>query len=413
MVKEKFYVHEFDNGLTLLAEQLDYVVSAAVALAVPAGCSRDTPARAGASSVMTEWLFRGAGGRSSRQLNDELDSLGCHREETVRSLFVHFQASQTHQSLEAVLALYADIMQRPAMDDAAFEPCRNLLLQDLASVQDEPGRRCNLCLRERFYPDPLGTPALGTPASLSALTAAGLREHARRHLTPHGSLLAVAGRIDWPALLDQVQRHWSSWRREPLAELKLAPAPRGVVQEQKDTAQVQIGLAYDAPLPHHEHYYPMRVAEMVLSGGMSGRLFTEVREKRGLVYSVGARYHGMKAAAGMFVYAGTTPERAQQTLDVTVGELKRLSEGIAQDELERAKTQLKSALVMQGESTAARASGLVGDWHLLGRLRGLQEVADAIDAVTRQQVRECVRAFPAERLTACLIGPAPLDTSGL
>jgi predicted Zn-dependent peptidase len=414
MIKEKFFVQEFENGLTLLAEQLDYVVSAAVVLAVPAGCSRDGDKLAGASTVMTEWLFRGAGGRNSRQLNDALDSLGCHREEGVRSLFVHFQASQTHQSLDPVLAIYGDILARPELADKTFDPCRNLVAQELAGLEDDPSRKCNLCLRERFYPRPLGASVLGSEESLKAMTSQVLRAHAKTHLTPRGSMLAVAGRFEWPALRDHVAEVFGGWRGGPLDELTLAAAQRGVCQESKATSQVQICLAYDAPRPQEEKlYYPMRVAEMALSGGMSGRLFSEVREKRGLVYSVGARYHGMKAAAGMFVYAGTTPEKAQQTLDVTVGELKRLGEGIDEDELVRAKTQLKSALIMQGESTAARANGLVGDWHLLGRLRGLEEVSSAIDAVTRQDVLECLAAYPARNITGCFLGPQALDTAAL
>ncbi len=199
------------------------------------------------------------------------------------------------------------------------------------------------------------------------MTADALRTHMGKTLVPHGAMLAVAGRFQWPRLCEHVSKLFGKWQGPRPAELSLGPPPRGIGQEQKPTSQVQICLGYDAPRPQQEDvYYPMRIAEMVLSGGMSGRLFTEVREKRGLVYSVGARYHGMKDAAGMFIYAGTTPEKAQETLGVTVGELRRLEEGISAEELVRAKTQLKSALVMQGESTAARANGLVGDWHLLG-----------------------------------------------
>ncbi len=136
MATEKFFIEQFDNGLTLLGEEFDYVISAAVVLAVPAGCSRDGKTLAGASSVLAEWMFRGAGGRNSRQLNDALDSLGCHHEETVRSLFMHLQAAQTHQSLDKVLELYADIVSRPSLEDSTFDPCRNLVHQESAG----PGR---------------------------------------------------------------------------------------------------------------------------------------------------------------------------------------------------------------------------------------------------------------------------------
>jgi len=412
-VAERLFVHQFDNGLVLLAEQLDHVVSTAVNLAIPAGASRDGPEMAGAGGVLTEWLFRGAGGRDSRGLNGELDALGCHHDEDVHSTFVQLACSQTYQNLKPVLKLYGDIVKLPTLAAETFEPCRNLAVQELASLEDEPARRCNLRLREKFYPVPLGSCPLGQERTLRWLTTETLRAHAKRHLTPHGTILAVAGRLEWEPLRDWVEECFGSWAGKALPAVEITDPLGGVTHEQKETSQVQIALAFSAPLTKDTHYYPMRVAEMVLSGGMSGRLFTEIREKRGLVYSVGARYQGVKVAAGMFVYAGTVPEHAQQTLEATVAELRRLGEGITTDELSRAKTQLKSALIMQGESTCARANGLVTDWHLLGRLRSLEEIAQAIEAVTHQQVNDCLAVYPAKELTAYFVGPDALECSCL
>ena len=410
---KRCFVHEFDNGLVLLAECLEHVVSTAMGLALPAGASRDGVELAGAGGVLSEWLFRGAGPRDSRGLNDALDSLGCHHEESVHSALLQLASSQTHQNLQAALGLYADIVRRPSLAAETFPPCRELALQELASLEDQPTRKCNILLRERFYPTPLGVSPLGRAQSLSAMTDMSLRPHAREHLTPRGAILAVAGHLEWKPLRDCVEELFGSWEGQALPEVHISDPPGGVTHEQKDTAQVQIALAYAAPPPGGEHYYPVRVAEMVLSGGMSGRLFTEVREKRGLVYAIGTRYQAMKDVAGMFVYAGTAPDRAQQTLEVTVGELQKLSDGITGEELARAKTQLKSALVMQGESTPARSSGLVIDWHLLGRVRSLEEIAAAVDAVTCEQVAACLAAYPARKMTAYFIGPKPLDTSCL
>ena len=129
-----------------------------------------------------------------------------------------------------------------------------------------------------------------------------------------------------------------------------------------------------------EDYYDVRVAVSVLSGGMSARLFTEVREKRGLCYAIGARYHGLKDAAGLLCYAGTTPEKAQETLDVIVAEFNRLSEGITEEEIQRAKVGLKSALIMQSESSGARAGGIGSDYHLLCRVRSLDEIKEHANA---------------------------------
>ncbi len=410
---DRFYIHQFENGLTLLTEPLDHVVSTAVTITLPAGAGRDAPEMAGAAGVLSQWLLRGAAGRDNRALNDALEALGCHHDELVGSALLRLSASQTHQNLDAVLALHADIVRRPTLADETFDPCRDLALLELAGLEDEPTRKCNLRLAEQFYPRPWGVSALGTTDSLTAMTPAAVRDGAAARLRPAETIVAIAGRIDPEPLRDTVAELFGDWAGPMPPEPATTSPGGGITHETKQTAQVQIALAYPAPRLGEEHYYPMRVAEMILSGGMSGRLFTEVREKRGLVYSVGARYQGMRAAAGIFVYAGTAPERAQETLDVTIAEIRRLAEGVSDDELARAKTQLKAALIMAGESTAARVGGLVNDWRLLGRLRTLDEIAAAVDTVTAEQVLACVAAYPPENMTAYFIGPEPLDTACL
>jgi len=412
-VAEQFFVHEFDNGLTLLGQRMEQVSSAALTVALPGGASRDPDELAGAASVAAHWLLRGAGGRDTRQLNDALDCLGCRHSESAHAEHLVLSAGLLGMNLSAALAIYADILRRPQLADETFPACRDLVAQDLEGLEDEPMRMCNLLIREKFYPHPLGRSPLGSRATLEAMTADAIRRHLERELTPRGTLMAVAGRFEWPELVDVVAENFGDWTGPGMEAVVPAAPADGVTHITKSTAQVQITLAYPAARIQQEQYYAGRVAQMVLSGGMSSRLFTEVREKRALVYAVIAHYHNIKDHAGMFVYAGTTPERAQQTLEVTVGELRRLTEGVGADELARAKAKLKSALIMQGESTAARADALVGDWYHLGRLRGLEELSAAVEAVTVDDVVAYARAFPAEGFTVLTIGPEPLDTSVL
>jgi predicted Zn-dependent peptidase len=153
------------------------------------------------------------------------------------------------------------------------------------------------------------------------------------------------------------------------------------------------------------HYYETMAAVSVLSGSMSSRLFTEVREKRGLCYAVGAKYHSLKDYAGVFCYAGTTPDKAQQTLDVTWEQFQRLKDGISEDELYRAKVGLKSSLIMQSESSGARSAGIAGDYFLLGRVRRLEEIRDAIESLTVTAVLEFLHRYPFKTFTAVTIGP--------
>jgi predicted Zn-dependent peptidase len=412
-VTERFHVAELDNGMTLLAQEMDYVSSAAMTLVVPSGSAHDPAEAAGAGSVACEWCVRGAGERTTRQLNDALDSLGCQHHELVRGEHLLFTAAQLGRNLPAVLGIFADVLRRPRLDDETFAPSRTLVQQDLAALEDEPARKCMLLLRERFYPPPLGRCALGSAEGLAALSPEMLRRHIYAHFVPTGSILAVAGKIDWPALKDAVEALFGDWAAGDVPAHVPSAAAGGVMHVAKDSAQTHVGLAYRSVPMHHERYYAARMAEMVLSGGAAARLHTEVREKRGLVYHVAASYHSLKDHAGMFAYAGMRPEVAQETFEVTLAEIRRLGEGVADEEITRARTQLKSALVMQGESTSSRAGALASDWYHLRRLRSLRELSQAIDSVTAGDVLDYVHEFPPEAFTVLVIGPEPVDTGVL
>jgi len=408
-VAERFYIKELANGMTLLGQQMEHVASAAMSLLVPAGAAHDPDGAAGAAAVCAEWCFRGAGERDSRQLNRALDALGCQHSQSVLSEQVQFTAAQLGRNLGQVLGIYADILRRPRLADETFEPCRQLTIQDLQSLEDEPARKCSVILREKFYPYPLGRCIYGRAESLEALQPDAARAQVRRGLTPAGAILGVAGRIDWDQLCSVAEELFGDWSSGPAPPIDRRAADGGVTYIQKQSSQAHIALAHRSVTPGDSHYYAARVAESVLSGGMSSRLFTEVREKRGLAYHASTRYHTLKDCAGMFTYAGTPPEHAQETLEVTIRELRRLAEGVEEAELARSRTQLKSTLIMQGESTVARAGALVADWHHLRRLRSLQELADAIDGVTAGEVMEYLERYPARDFTALVIGPEPLD----
>ena len=147
----------------------------------------------------------------------------------------------------------------------------------------------------------------------------------------------------------------------------------------------------------------------VLSGGMGARLFTEVREKRGLCYAVSANYQTFKQVAGIICYAGTTTERAQETLDVTIGELKRLIDGVSEEEVQRVQAGLKSSVIMQEESTSSRAGALASDWYYLGRIRPVEEIHAAIDALSPASILDHVKKYPPKDFTIVTLGKNALQ----
>ena len=410
---ERFHVKELPNGMTLVGQSMENVSSAAMTFQAPAGSSRDPDGLGGTATVATEWALRGAGDRDTRQLNDALDALGCQHHEFVQSEHVVFSTAQLGRNLHDILAIYADILRRPRLDDESFTQCVALARQDLAALEDEPARKCNIMLREKFYPFPLGRCQLGSAESLGALDAETVRQHLAQTFSPAGSILSVAGNVEWEAFCDDIEALLGDWPARPAPPLATRSPVDGVAHVAKDSAQCHIALAHRAWPLRDDLHFAARMAQTVLSAGMSSRLFTEVREKRGLAYHVATTYHSLKDHAGMFTYAGTVPDKAQETFDVTVGELRRLGEGISADELARAKTQLKSSLVRQGESTGARAGALASGWFHMKKLRGLKELSAEIDAVTVDDVLAYLHDHSAADFTVLVVGPEPVDTGAI
>jgi predicted Zn-dependent peptidase len=401
--------HTFANGLTLLAERMEDVRSAALNFLVPAGCVYDPPPYLGIASVLSDLITRGAGSRDSRALSLALDNLGLDRDESVGSMHMRFWGATLSRNLPAALEIYADILRRPHLPAEEIEAVKALALQDLQSLEDEPRQKVLVELRKLHYPPPLGHDRRGTEAGIEALDVATLRRHYRQLFQPRGTIISMAGNIEWEPLRDQVERLFGDWEGDEQPSLRLGRQPDKRTHIAKDTTQTQIALAYPSVPIGHPHYYAALGAVNVLSGGMSARLFTEVREKRGLCYAVWASYQTFKDRASILCYAGTTNERAQETLDVTLNELKRLKDGIEEEEVERVQAGLKSSLIMQEESTSARAGTLASDWYYLGRVRSFDEIQSAIDGLMPRSILEYLQDYPAHDFTVATLGPRPLS----
>ncbi|MCY2927210.1 MAG: hypothetical protein NT031_17605 [Planctomycetota bacterium] len=243
---EEFHVELLPNGITLLGQRMEGVASAAMTFVARAGCAYDPTGLAGSAAVASEWCLRGAGPRDTRALNDALDSLGCQHHEGVQSEHMQFACVQLGRSLPAVMRIYADILRRPTLGEDTFAPCRDLIAQDLVGLEDEPARNCNVILREKFYPWPLGRNPYGQAETLQAMTPGALREHLRQRLTPEGAILAVAGEVDWTAFRDLAGELLGDWRAVPGPGPAPTPGQAGTTHLVKDSAQTHIALAHKA-----------------------------------------------------------------------------------------------------------------------------------------------------------------------
>ncbi len=402
---EIFDKHILKNGMVILGEPMEAVKSVAFDFMLPAGAAVLAEGCCGAGNVISDWIFRGAGDRNSRQLSDALDGLGLHRAESVGSSHITIGAALEANNLAKALDLYADIILRPRLEEDQFELTKQLAVAGVYSLDDEPRHKVMLKLREQFYPHPLGRSTVGDINELKELNAEKTREIVKNNFYLSQTIFSVAGKYEFDAICRQVENLFETDHQEIREPVMLGPKAGRYTHINNDSAQVHIGLMTETVTPSNDDYYSARMAVSVLSGGMSARLFTEVREKRGLCYAIGARYHGLKDAAGIMCYAGTTPDKAQETLDCIIGEFDRLSDEISEEEIARAKVGLKSSLILQSESSSSRASAIGHDYYMLGRVRSLDEIKDRIETTNVDSVLSFLRKNKLEDFTVLTIGP--------
>ncbi len=407
---EKINKHILKNGMVILGEPMEAVESVAFDFMLPAGAAQIPDGCCGAGSVISDWIFKGAGDKDSRGLGDALDGLGLHRSSSVGSSHITIGAVLEAENLAEAIELYADIILRPGLKDDQFELARQLAIDGVRALDDDPRHKVMLKLREQFYPSPLGRSPVGEIAELKNLTAQISKQIIKTNFNLSQTIFAVAGKYDFDAVVAQMEKLFQDTEsRKPQSSVLGKKKTGKYTHLHNDGAQVHIGLMTETVRPTDKDYYNAVVAVSVLSGGMSARLFTEVREKRGLCYAVTASYHGLKEAAGITCYAGTTPDKAQETLDVITAEFNRLGDGVSKEEVERAKVGLKSSLVLHSESSASRATGIGSDYYVLGRVRSLDEIKNKIEQTTVDSILDFLRRNRFKDFTVVTIGPKEIN----
>ncbi|MFK7822081.1 MAG: M16 family metallopeptidase [Planctomycetaceae bacterium] len=412
MAEQQIATRKLANGLTVLVEPMSAVQSAAFTLMIPAGSSQDPTGKNGTASILSEMICRGAGDRDTRTLSSALDNLGVQRSESAGIVHMSFSGATIADKLADVLEIYGDIVLRPTLSEDEFDPSRMSVAQTLTAMEDEPRQKMLVELRRRCFDAPFGLPTDGTLEDLGNISHADIRGHFEQCFRPD-AILGIAGNVEPNEIMDTVESVFGQWTAQEDSPIERVACSRKSEHIKHDSTQTHIGIAYDSVPYSSDEYYNAWAAVSLLSGGMSSRLFTEVREKRGLCYAISASMNTMKDDGRVLCYAGTTNERAQETLDVTLSELRRLSEGIETNELDRCRARAKSSLIMQQESTIGRAGSIARDFYHLGRVQTLTEVSDRVDGLTVDSVLDHVRNHPAKDFTVVTLGPNELDLTNI
>lgn len=416
------------NGMTVVWQQMPWLRTAAYTMWMPGGVSAeimsvssdvDPISRCGLASLTVEMVQRGAGPYNSRQLVAAEDNLGIDSNGSSSTSITGFSAAMPADSLVPAIGLLADLVRRPHLPIDQFDDAKMMLRQEMLANQDEPTQRLMRRLRERQYGVALGRSGVASPQSLETLTMDDVREFYTEHYHAGQSILSLAGNFDDAQVNDAIDAAFGDWKSGSWDGLPTPNPIDGHEHIELPSSQTHIGFAYDNIPYGHPEYFVMRAGIGILSDGMSSRLFDRVREKHGLCYSVFANTHSVPAstnregkpipaAGAVFGYAGTTPQRAQQTLDLTLHEIKHLCDDLEESELERWKVRIQSSLIMEQESANSRAGSLASDQFQLGRVMPTEELESIIESVTLEQIKTYYQSHTPESFRIVTIGPEPL-----
>lgn len=402
-----------DNGIQVVAQPIPGAQSVVVIFRFIFGAKDDPAERLGMACIAEDALFKGTPNRDARAIFDAFDTLGVRRGASTGVEHTEFRAQLLPRHFQDTAALYAEIFRSASFPDDQVEISKAITLEELKRLEDDPIQHVLFLTYLAGLGDPMGRIPLGEPETVRAITARGVRNYWTAFCRPENLLISVAGGLDAPDIFQALGEAFGGWYAD--AQVSQPPHHLSVasrtVHHPKASEQEHIGMLFGAAPRGHTLYYPAQLAVAVLSGSGSSRLFTEVREKRGLAYSVAAFYRARRDGGLIALYAGTTADRADETLAVCQQEILRLARDAAQDELDRAKTVLKGRLFTTGDLPDGRAGGLIEDLFHQQPLRSIDDIARGIDGVTLDQIPAYLEAFPPEPRTLVTLGPRPLQSA--
>ena len=406
---ENYFYHRLPNGIEMLGQYMPSLSSITFGLQFDAAVINEPEEKTGLAHLFEYMLFQGTKEKDARALNEAFESLGARKGASTGLETAQVWAQIVNTKFDDTLALVNELVLTPTFPKDEMEQMRNIILQEIRRRDDEPMSRIYELVRANFYQGTaLARPLLGTSESVRQLQRYDLRQFWKGRYQPDNLLFVIAGKFDWDHVVRRVEELFGGWQGTAAPSPDQRPAPvQRIALEHQEGQQEHIALMVPFANYPDPDYYPSLVVSEVLGGNMASRLFVEVREKRGLVYSVSASQAANKHIGALRIYAGTTPEQAHECLQVILNELRKLEqEGITADELERAKIQLKSENVMRGEGSGARMGALARSWWFERKVHPIQEVKESIDAVTQESILELLHNHSLlSPLTIAAIGP--------
>ena len=405
------------NGFRIVTEHMPGLESAAIGIWVTAGGRHERPEQNGIAHFLEHMAFKGTETRSALQIAEAIEDVGGYINAYTSREVTAYYARVLRNDVGLALDVVADILRNPVFDPKEIEVERHVILQEIGQAADTPDDIIFDWLQEKAYPDqPIGRTILGDTDRVSGFSKEDLATFVSEHYGPDQMILSAAGAVDHDDIVKQAEALFGDMVSRPFLTADAARFHGGESRKVKDLEQAHLALAFESPGYRDPNFYAAQVYSVALGGGMSSRLFQEIREKRGLCYTIFAQTGAYSDTGMTTIYAGTSGEEIKDLTNLTIDEMKRAADDMSPAEVARARAQMKAGLLMGLESPSSRTERLARMIQIWGEVPSLEDTVSRIDSVTTGDVRafgeHLVHKAPAAMALYGPVGAAP-DLSAL
>ncbi len=393
------------NGLRVVSHRMPNLETVSMGMWVGVGARHEGTSQQGISHLLEHMAFKGTRRRTAREIAEEIEAVGGELNAATSLETTAYFSRVLAGDIGLALDILADILQAPRHAEEELEREREVILQEIAATRDSPDEIGYELLQEAAFPDQaIGRPILGTVASVKGFRAGDLRKFLKANYGAKRMVLSAAGKIDHAQLVRHAEAQFGGMNGGSGGRFEPARYSGGTRTSAKPFEQSHLLLAFEGPSYGQDSYYTAQVFSALFGGGMSSRLFQEVRERRGLCYSIYSSYWALADTGLLGIHAATGVEMMERLIQVVAGELARAAaEQPADSEVARAKAQIKAGMLMGLESSSARAEYMARQLLLFNRLIDTKEVVERIEAVTPEGVRELVGELVAKSQPAVTV----------
>ncbi|BCH65199.1 peptidase M16 [Agrobacterium vitis] len=406
------------SGLTVVTEKMPHLESVALGVWVKSGSRDETAEEHGIAHLLEHMAFKGTKRRSARQIAEEIENVGGELNAATSTETTSYYARVLKDDVPLAVDILADILTDSAFDDEELIREKHVILQEIGAAFDTPDDVVFDRFAETAFRDQtVGRGILGTPQTVDGFTSDQIRTYLARNYTTDRMFVVAAGAVDHESFVRQVEDRFSTLRTKPAVSPIITPAryTGGEVRESRDLMDTQLLLGFEGRAYHARDFYASQILANILGGGMSSRLFQEVREFRGLCYSVYAFHWGFSDTGIFGIHAATGGENLPELVPVIIDELRKSAERIEQQEIDRSRTQIRAQLLMGQESPAARAGQIARQMMLYGRPISNPELMERLESITVDRLTDLAGRlfFDGSPPTLSAIGPleqlAPME----